>query len=141
RACALERQVSVVVETQLEHAVVVDPGTAGDRLHRGKTVAEPDVAARIPRVLAGKQRRVLAQAVADKGERAADGAVWPDDARDGHRHRLQPAEVLPWVIEVEHRFRDVNETLAVALELEQRDRIQLGQRYVLGQLVIAPAQI
>src|SRR5262249_4202633 len=87
--------------------------------------------------LVARAGRLRANHRLGKGQRRIDTGVRTCNARDGERHRAQPAKVLPWMIELEQRL--VERDLA-APGLTQQDQFQgwsQGQRDVLGQLELA----
>src|SRR6266496_817056 len=64
--------------------------------------------------------------------------VWTRDARDRHRHGLDPAEVLAGTVEIEQPLGYRHLAGTCGLELEQGERVETGERHVLGELVLAP---
>lgn len=104
---------------------------ARNKLLRGR------VGGRRAGVRLGRERRGP-DGAAQQRQPAVDAGVRAGDA--GHRERdgLDAAEVLARAVEVEQPLGDRHLAGTGRLQLEQGDRVEPGQRDVLGELVLAP---
>ena len=129
---------TLVLEIQFEHAVVV-LGVAGcDRLDGPDVVDETLVVAGVLEVSGGGAVvgiRVLAIPVAHQRKLGAHRRIGPDDAGQADRHRLHPSEVVPRMVHVVQDLRHLEVGRSGCPESYQRQRVQLRQGDVLGDLV------
>src|SRR5581483_12253712 len=82
-------------------------------------------------------RRVDANAVLEQTQRTGNGGVGSDDARQRDADRLEAAKVMTGIIEVEQFFGQLEKAATGFAQLHQRERIELQERDVLGQLKLA----
>src|SRR5207244_2258534 len=91
RSGALERQVALVAEVELEEPAVLPPGAGDDRLRASEVLVE---VRRVRVVGRGRLRADLAERL---GERAVDVRVGARDARNRDRGRLDAPHVVAGV--------------------------------------------
>ena len=79
----------------------------------------------------------MANRASELGQRAVDSGIGAGHAGNADANRLDPSHIMPGIVEVEERFRQVDQTLSSLFQRHQTDRIDRLERNVLGDFVLA----
>ena len=139
RARSLERQPPLVAQVDLEQPAVVLSAARDDRLDRAGEVAEPAVLAVLGSgVLVAEQRR-RADAAAQQRQLGVDRRVRPGDGTGSSTATvLIRRRYCPGLSMSNSHSGHVDLAGTRGPQLQQRQRVEPGERDVLGQLVLAP---
>ncbi len=137
-ARAFERQKTLVFEIGFEHAAVVAGAAGYDHIRRAEIVDEAIVlTGRIAPVRVTSEQRRNAKCASLEAQRAVDTGVGPDDAWHRYPDALDSPHVEARTIEIVKPLRDGDGAGTGHLQRQQRQRIELAQGNVPGQLEFA----